>query len=41
MIKFPIEHNESKVRYDILFLKGPQLLIYGFSWELKTFRIGK
>lgn len=37
MIKFLIEHNGSKVRYDILFLKGPKLLINGFSWAPKTF----
>ncbi len=37
MIKFLIEHNGSKVRYDILFLQAPKLLFHGFSWAPKTF----
>jgi hypothetical protein len=37
MIKFLIEHNESKVRYDILFVQGEKLLIQGFSWAPKSF----
>jgi hypothetical protein len=37
MIKFLIEHNESKVRFDILFVKGEKLLVQGFSWAPKSF----
>lgn len=37
MIQFLMEHNNGLVRFDVLFLQGPKLLVEGFSWAPKTF----